>query len=92
MKILFAPVGIIAGLVAGLIAKKGFEKAWSVIDDEEAPEPDQRDVPTGKLIAALAIEGAIFRVTKGIVDHQARQRFAGATGRWPGKDPANEDG
>ena len=65
MKILFAPVGIIAGLIAGLIAKKGFEKAWSVIDDQEAPEPDQRDVPTGKLIAALAIEGAIFRVTKG---------------------------
>jgi hypothetical protein len=90
MKILFAPVGIIAGLVAGLIAKKGFEKAWAVIDDEEPPEPAERGVPTGKLIAALAIEGAIFRVTKGIVDHQARSSFAGATGRWPGKDPANE--
>jgi hypothetical protein len=50
-----------------------------------------RGVPTGKLIAALAIEGAIFRVTKGIVDHQARSGFAGATGRWPGKDPAEED-
>ena len=72
MKFAFAPVGIIAGLIAGLLAKKGFEKAWAVIDDEEPPEPDQRGVPTGKLIAALAIEGAIFRVVKGIVDHQAR--------------------
>ncbi|HEY2479365.1 MAG TPA: DUF4235 domain-containing protein [Solirubrobacterales bacterium] len=90
MKILFAPVGIAAGLVAGFVAKKAFEKAWSVIDDEDPPEPDVRGAPTGKLIAALAIEGAIFRVTKGVVEHQARQAFAGATGRWPGEDPAKE--
>lgn len=91
MKILFAPMGIAAGLVAGLVAKKAFEKAWAVIDDEDPPGPDVRGVPTGKLLAALAIEGAIFRVTKGIVDHQARSAFAGATGRWPGEDPAEED-
>jgi len=92
MKILFAPVGIAAGLVAGVVAKKAFEKAWSVIDDDDPPEPRVRGASTGKLIAALAIEGAIFRVTKGIVDHRARATFAGATGRWPGKDPAREEG
>jgi hypothetical protein len=91
MKFVFAPVGIIAGLIAGFAAKKAFEKAWSVIDDEDPPEPDVRGAPTGKLIAALALEGAIFRLTKGFVDHQARSTFAGATGRWPGKDPAGED-
>lgn len=91
MKFLFAPVGIITGLIAGLVAKKVFEKAWAVIDDEDPPEPDERDAPTAKLLAALAIEGAIFRLTKGFVDHQARSGFAGATGRWPGKDPAAED-
>ena len=90
MKILFAPVGIAAGLVAGFVAKKAFEKAWSVIDHNDPPEPDQRYVPTSKLLAALALEGAIFRLTKGFVDHQARASFAGATGRWPGKDPAKE--
>jgi hypothetical protein len=90
MKFLFAPVGIAAGLVAGFAAKKAFEKAWSLIDDEDPPEPDVRDAPTGKLLAALALEGAIFRLTKGFVDHKARSSFAGATGRWPGKDPANE--
>jgi len=90
MKILFAPVGIAAGLVAGLVARKAFEKTWSVIDGEEPPEPHVRDVPTGKLLAALAIEGAIFRLTKGFVDHKARSAFAGATGRWPGEDHARE--
>ncbi|MBS1863111.1 MAG: DUF4235 domain-containing protein [Actinobacteria bacterium] len=89
MKILFAPVGIAAGLVAGFAAKKVFEKAWSVIDDGDPPEPDVRGAPTAKLLAALALEGAIFRLTKGFVDHQARVSFAGATGRWPGRDPGD---
>lgn len=90
MKILFAPVGIVAGLIAGVAAKKTFEKVWSVIDDDDPPEPDERGVPTAKLLTALALEGAIFRLTKGFVDHKARASFAGATGRWPGKDPAAE--
>ena len=91
MKYLFMPIGIGAGLIAGMLGKKAFEKLWAVIDDEDPPEPDVRGAPTGKLLAALAIEGAIFRVTKGFVDHQARSAFAGATGRWPGEDPAKEN-
>ena len=87
MKFLFAPVGIGAGLVAGMLGKKAFEKLWAVIDEEEPPEPDQRYAPTVKLVAALAIEGAIFRVVKGMTDYGARKAFAGATGTWPGEDP-----
>ena len=91
MKFLFAPIGIGAGLVAGMLGKKAFERLWAAIDEEEPPEPDQRDAPTAKLIAALAIEGAIFRLVKGMTDYGARRAFAGATGSWPGKDPAHED-
>jgi hypothetical protein len=90
MKFLFAPIGIGAGLVAGMLGKKAFERLWAVIDDEDPPEPDQRYAPTAKLVAALAIEGAIFRVVKGMTDYGARKAFAGATGSWPGEDPANE--
>jgi Protein of unknown function (DUF4235) len=91
MKFLFAPIGIGAGLVAGMLGKKAFERLWAVIDDEDPPEPNQRDAPTVKLVAALAIEGAIFRLVKGMTDYGARRAFAGATGSWPGKDPAKED-
>ena len=91
MKFLFAPVGIAAGLVAGMLGKKAFEKAWAVIDDEDPPAPHQLYVPTAKLIAALAIEGAIFRVVKGLTDNGARKAFAGATGAWPGEDPRADD-
>ena len=90
MRFLFAPVGIGAGLIAGMLGKKAFERLWAAIDDEEPPEPAQRGVPTAKLVAALAIEGAIFRVAKGLTDHGARRAFAASTGRWPGEDPARD--
>lgn len=90
MKYLFMPVGITAGLVAGMLGKKAFEKLWAVIDDEDPPEPDQRDAPTVKLVAALAVEGAIFRLVKGMTDYGARRAFAGATGTWPGETRASD--
>ncbi len=90
MKFLFAPIGIGTGLIAGIAAKKAFERLWTVIDDEEPPQPENREVTTVKLIAALAVEGAIFRVVKGITDHQARVAFTRFTGRWPGDEPAAE--
>jgi len=91
VNVLFAPVGIGAGLAAGFAAQKAFEALWAVFDDEEAPEPDQREIEWPKLLAALAIEGAVFRIVKGVVDRGARSGFASLTGRWPGEerpDPA----
>jgi hypothetical protein len=91
MKFLFAPIGIVTGLIAGMLAKKGFEKAWAVIDDEDPPEPDLKQAPTVKLILALALEGAIFRVVKGFADHGVRKGVAKLTGRWPGEDLERAD-
>jgi hypothetical protein len=88
MKLFFAPIGIIAGLLAGMVAQKGFDRLWAVFDDEEPPEPDQRDASYPKLIAALLVEGAVFRLTKGMVDHGVRGGFARMTGTWPGEKSA----
>ena len=38
------------------------------------------------MFAALAVEGAIFRATKGAVDHYARRSFERLTGTWPGEE------
>lgn len=87
---LFGPIGILAGLAAGFAAQKGFERIWKLIDEEQPPEPDQRRVSYPKLVASLLIEGAVFRVVKGMVDHGARRGFASATGRWPGEDDSGD--
>lgn len=84
MKVLFAPIGILASLIAGLVAQKGFERVWAIVDEEQAPEAEDRDVSYPKLILALLLEGAIFRLVKGLVDRGARSGFASITGRWPG--------
>jgi hypothetical protein len=85
-KVLFIPLSVLGSLLAGLLAKKVFEASWGVVDDQEPPEPENRDVPWPKLVAALALEGAIFRATRGASDHLARGAFQRATGVWPGED------
>ena len=86
MKFLFAPIGIGAGLVAGFAAQKVFDRVWAAIDDEDPPEPDTREVSIPKMVGALALEGAIFRLAKGFAEHGARSGFAALTGRWPGEE------
>ena len=80
MKLLFLPISIAGGIVAGLIGKKIFEQAWGLIDELEAPEAKHREVKYGKLAAALLLEGAIFRFVRGLFDHGARRGFQRLTG------------
>jgi hypothetical protein len=87
MKFIFMPFSIALGLAAGMVGRKIFEQVWGVIDEDEPPHPQHRD--TGgwiKLVAALLVEGAIFRVVRGLADHHARRSFAWLTGSWPGEE------
>ena len=83
-KLLFTPLSIGFSLLAGLLGKKVFEQIWGVIDKEEPPHPEHREISVPKMLIALAIEGAIFRTTKGALDHWARRSFQRFTGTWPG--------
>lgn len=90
MRFLFAPIGILAGLAAGFAAQKGFERLWAAFDEEEAPEPEDREVSYPKLVTALIVEGAVFRLVKGMVDRGARKSFASVTGKWPGEEDSSK--
>ena len=85
-RLLFAPFSIAAGLIAGMLGKKLFEQVWGLIDKEEPPEAKHRDISVAKMVAALAVEGAIFRAVRGASDHYARRSFARFTGTWPGEE------
>lgn len=90
-KILFIPVSIVSGLIAGFVGKKAFEVIWGVIDDQEPPDAEDRETSMPKLVASLAVQGAAFSITRGVTDHLARRSFYKATGSWPGEqrpDPA----
>lgn len=86
MKLIFTPVGVLGGLLAGVIGSKIFERIWSLIDEEDAPEPKYREIAIGKLLVALLLQGAIARLIRGLVDHGMRHGFARLTGEWPGDE------
>jgi hypothetical protein len=85
-KIIFLPVSVGGGLLARAISKRLFGAVWGAIDKEEPPHAQHRDVHLGKLILALVIDGALFRLVKGLVDHGSRQGFQRLTGSWPGDE------
>jgi hypothetical protein len=91
MKLVFIPISILGGLLAGLIGQKVFDAIWGKVDEREPPQPEHREVSLGKLAIALVIEGAIFRLAKGLFDHYARRGFARMTGSWPGEESPEKE-
>lgn len=76
---------MLSGLLAGALARRSFTLIWKTFGDGEPPQPDQRQARLSRLALALAIEGATFRLVRGLVDHASRRGFADITGRWPGE-------
>ena len=80
------PVSVGSGLLAGLIGKKLFTLIWRAVDDQEAPKAAHREINLLKLVIALLVEGALFSLIRGLVDHGSRHAFARLTGAWPGEE------
>ena len=85
-KLLFLPFSLISGLVAGKLAEKTFTGLWRLVDKQESPKPDHRLARWPKLVLALTVEGAIFRLVRGSVDRATRVLFTRLTGSWPGEE------
>jgi hypothetical protein len=83
-KILFLPFSVVGGILAGFVGKKTFESLWQLFDDQEAPDPKDREIAWTRLLAALLLQGAIFRTVRGLMDHGSRSAFSKLTGTWPG--------
>jgi hypothetical protein len=90
-KLLFIPVSVGAGLVAGFVSKKLFDGVWGLIDEEEPPDSKHRDIDWRKLLLAAAVQGAVFRAVKEGSDHYSRRAFERTTGTWPGKEEPDKD-
>jgi hypothetical protein len=88
-KILFAPFSIVSGLIAGLLARKLFQGAWSLVDDEEdgPPEPGDRDAPMAKIVLGAILQAGVFAGVRALIDRYARKTFYGLFGAWPGEKP-----
>jgi hypothetical protein len=85
MRLVYKPIGIVLGLIAGFISRKLFDRLWALIDREDPPKPTTRETTWPKVLAAAAVEGVTFKVTRAAVDRAGAKGFASLTGAWPGE-------
>ena len=91
MKLIYKPIGITLGLLAGILGKKLFNFVWTKIDDEDPPKATTELVAWPKLLSAAALQGVIFKVTRVAVDRYGAQAWAYLTGVWPGERRPDRD-
>jgi predicted metal-dependent enzyme (double-stranded beta helix superfamily) len=83
-KLAYKPVGLLLGAGAGLVAGLVFKQIWRLAaHDHDAPNATDEDRGWGEILAAAALQGAIFAVVKAGVDRAGAVAVRRATGRWP---------
>ena len=83
-KVLFTPFSIAGSLIAGLVARKVFDRIWNAIDNEEPPDPGEEREPLQRILLAAGLQATVFALARVLFDRQARRTFRGLTGTWPG--------
>ncbi|MEV4756708.1 DUF4235 domain-containing protein [Micromonospora sp. NPDC049559] len=82
--IAYKPVGLLLGMGAGLLAGALFRQVWRLTGDGDAPNATDEDRHWAEIIAAAALQGAIFAVVRAAVDRGGAVTVRRLTGRWPG--------
>ncbi|MEV0154456.1 DUF4235 domain-containing protein [Micromonospora sp. NPDC050686] len=83
-KAAYKPVGVLLGIAAGALAGAIFRKVWTVTaGDGEAPSATDEDRRWGEILAAAALQGAIFAVVRAAVDRGGAVGVRRLTGHWP---------
>ena len=91
MKVIYRPIGLVLGLLAGLVGKRIFDFAWTKIDDEDPPKGTTQRAPWSKVLGAAALQGVIFKTTRVVVDRYAARGWYYLTGSWPGEKRPDPD-
>jgi Protein of unknown function (DUF4235) len=85
MKLAYKPIGIVLGLLTGLLSKKLFDVIWGLFDKEEPPKPTTQEAAWPKVLAAAAVQGVTFKVTRAAVDRAGAKGWNHLFGVWPGE-------
>ena len=83
-KVAYRPVGLLLGLGAGAVAGFVFKEVWKFASgDDDAPNATDEDRGWVEIIAAAAIQGAIFSAVRALVDRGGAVGVRKITGEWP---------
>jgi hypothetical protein len=83
-KLLYKPFSIAFGVGGGILAGMLFKQVWKVVaGEEDAPEATSTEYSWPEVLAAAALQGAIFAVVKAAVDRGGAAGVRRLTGSWP---------
>jgi hypothetical protein len=83
-KLAYKPVGLLLGIGAGAVAGLVFKEVWKLTaGDDDAPNATDEDRGWGEILAAAALQGAIFALVKAAVDRGGAVGVRKMTGQWP---------
>lgn len=84
-KVAYKPVGILLGVAAGAVAGLAFERLWRALPgSDDVPHAIDEDRGWGEILAAAALQGAVFAVVRAAVNRGGAQGVRRLTGNWPG--------
>lgn len=84
-KLVYKPVGLLAGAAAGAIAGLVFKQTWRMAaGGRDAPDATDERRGWTEILVAAALQGAIFAVVKASIDRGGAQGIRALTGQWPG--------
>jgi Protein of unknown function (DUF4235) len=83
-KLAYKPVGLLLGVAASALAGFAFKRIWRTVGGEDdAPAATDQDRGWSEILAAAALQGAIFALVKAAVDRAGAEGFRKVTGTWP---------
>jgi len=83
-KVAFKPINLALGIGAGALAGMVFKQVWKLASgDDDAPDAGDEDRGWAEIIAAAALQGAIFAVVKAVVHRGGAVGAKKLTGTWP---------
>jgi hypothetical protein len=85
VKLLYKPMSLLAGILAGKAANAAFQAVWSTIDERQPPKPTTEAAPLHKVLAAAVLEAGTQAAMGALADRLAAQAFNHLFGVWPGE-------
>jgi hypothetical protein len=79
-KLLYKPLSLTFGVIGGLAAGVIFKQIWKLATgDDDVPDADDLEKGWGEVLAAAAVQGAIFALVKAAIDRSSAKGIAHLT-------------
>jgi hypothetical protein len=92
-KLVYKIVAPLVSVLGGLLAAVMFKKVWKLTaGEDEAPRATDADRGWPEVLAAAALQGALFAVVRAVMDRTAAAGAKKLTGTWPGEEGRRDPG